>query len=61
MEIVHVKAIVRPDGSLHVDDLPFAPGEEVEVTVSPQSRLSQSSTRSPLEVRERQIWHSMTP
>ena len=49
METIHVRAVVQPDGSLHIDDLPFAPGEEVEVTVRTQGRSSQSSTRSPLE------------
>lgn len=48
MATIHVRAIVQPDGSLQLDHLPFSPGEEVEVTVRTQGRLSQSSTQSPL-------------
>jgi hypothetical protein len=49
METIHLRAVVRPDGSLHIDDLPFAPGEEVEVTVTTQERPFQSSERASLE------------
>lgn len=45
MGTVYIRAVVQPDGSLHIDDLPFSPGEEVEVRVQPQSRPSQSSAQ----------------
>lgn len=35
MAPVKVIATVQPDGTLTVGQLPFAPGEQVEVTVSP--------------------------
>lgn len=40
METVHVRAVVQPDGSLHIGGLPFRPGEEVEVTVQTQPHAS---------------------
>jgi len=49
METLHVRAVVQPDGSLHIEDLPFAPGEEVEVTVRTQVHSHHPSTKSPLE------------
>jgi hypothetical protein len=49
VETIHVRAIVQADGSLRIDDLPFSPGEEVEVTVQSQLRLSLSSIQSPLK------------
>ncbi|HVK17630.1 MAG TPA: hypothetical protein VM533_11835 [Fimbriiglobus sp.] len=35
MSAFTVTATVRPDGSLTVDQLPFAPGQRVEVVVRP--------------------------
>jgi hypothetical protein len=49
MEIIHVRVVVQPDGSVHINDLPFLPGEEVEVTVMAQLRTSQSSIQTPLD------------
>ena len=48
METVHVRAVVRPDGSLYIGDLPFRPGEEVEVTVQTQPLAAPSFASSTL-------------
>jgi hypothetical protein len=49
METIHVRAVIQPDGSLHLDGLPFSPGEEVEVTLQSKAQAKESSPRLSLK------------
>jgi hypothetical protein len=44
MSPIKIITTVRPDGTLTVDHLPFAPGDRVEVTVSPCPAASPDPT-----------------
>jgi hypothetical protein len=45
MEIFETSATVEDRGQVRVDGVPFAPGTEVEVTISPKARSEEGSAR----------------
>lgn len=51
MSAITVTATVRPDGSLTVEKLPFAPGQVVEVVVRPAADDPTEGGKYPLRGR----------
>jgi hypothetical protein len=49
MTPVKVVVTVGPDGTVTVDHLPFAPGEQVEVTITPQPVVPWPDPNDPTE------------
>jgi hypothetical protein len=49
MDAIYRKAVVQVDGSLQLDDLPFLPGETVELIVQVKKRTFQPPTEADLK------------
>jgi hypothetical protein len=48
MEVYKAEATIEPDGSVKLPNLPFRPGERVEVTIAPHESSARASGRYPL-------------
>ena len=59
MQAYETSTTVEAHGQIHVAGVPFAPGTEVEVTISPKVRDSEDQTLARVRERTRELFRTI--
>lgn len=59
MQSYETSATVEAHGQIHVAGVPFAPGTEVEITISPKAPVSEDETLARVRERTRELFRTI--